>query len=535
MTSSPSVVAPRRTRVRRPRVRRSLVQRVVGSLVAALSLVLGPLGVVPAEAATSFVVSGTISGEGAGPLADVRVELQQYDAGGELFDTVAYASTSGSGAFAFDPAVSGATYRVRAHGIDGFATVTSTPFTLSADRSVVLEQKIGGSLSGRVVAAGTGTPILGAQVTALPVVGSGVDEDRSVFTNADISGAFVLQGVAAGVYKVRITDIFGMYVTEYYADHTDLATAQTVTVVKAQTTPLGDITLAVGARLTGVLQDDAGGRVVDPSITAIRVLGDGSLDWDNAYSALVDPSTGDYTIAGLPAGSYKVSLSEGSDAYFDQFYNGDATEATANTVTVAAGAVQPLGLSRLERTATVTGTVHSAAGAPLGDINVDAFRVVNGTVGAQVASFDYTDTNGAFAVRRLHAGTYRLVVKDGLHRYVTRTLADVTVAAGGSRVVGDVVLQKVVVKKSASVRVSATGGTGKATFAITVRASGVTPTGKVAIKRGTRTLKTVTLKGGKVTVTVRNLPKGRRSYTVAYAGDARVLARSVTTRRITIR
>ena len=70
----------------------------------------------------------------------------------------------------------------------------------------------------------------------------------------------------------------------------------------------------------------------------------------------------------------------------------------------------------------------------------------------------------------------------------------------------------------------AAGKKGKGT--VTVTASGATPTGKVTIKEGSKTLASGTLKGGKVTITLPKLSKGKHSLKAVYGGDALVAGSS---------
>lgn len=84
-----------------------------------------------------------------------------------------------------------------------------------------------------------------------------------------------------------------------------------------------------------------------------------------------------------------------------------------------------------------------------------------------------------------------------------------------------------VVKTPATVSVAATPGNGRVTFAITVKASGVVPTGKVTIKDGTVLLKTVYLKSGKASVTLTGLKRGTHTFRINYLGDANVMHRAV--------
>ena len=88
---------------------------------------------------------------------------------------------------------------------------------------------------------------------------------------------------------------------------------------------------------------------------------------------------------------------------------------------------------------------------------------------------------------------------------------------------------KSVVRSSVSETFPATIAKGKlAKGTVTVKAAGATPTGKVTIKKGAKVLKTATLKGGKATITLPKLAKGKNTLTAVYAGNASVKGSSKT-------
>jgi len=83
------------------------------------------------------------------------------------------------------------------------------------------------------------------------------------------------------------------------------------------------------------------------------------------------------------------------------------------------------------------------------------------------------------------------------------------------------------VKSRATVKLTAKSPRKKTVrVTVSVRAPYTTPTGKVQLKRGKKVLKTVTLKKGKATITVRGQAKGRKAYTVVYVGSAKVTSAS---------
>lgn len=525
MTLSPSVDVSRRP----------LVTRLVVSLVAALSLVLGPLAFTPAQAVTSFTVSGTVTGEGL-PIGS-SVELQKWNSQDEYYIGQQSAdSDEEDGTYEFTDVDPGK-YRVHVES-SGFAPRNSASFTVKSlsVKVPVVNLETGGSIGGRVVDAKSGDPIPDASVQVFPVVGQGIDGDGSVYASMAEDGSFVAEDLAPGSYKVQIRDDNGNHVSEYYDNAVDVATAKPVNVTKGGGADLGTIGLATGAKMHGVVQDDAGSAIPDRQVYALRVLKDGSSDYSNAYDATTDES-GAYLFQGLPTGSYKVQLAGDYEEYFAQFYNNRPSDETADPVGVVLGDDIDLGTSTLERKSEITGLVRDAADKTIDDILVDAYRVRDGVVDTEPTDYAYSgafDGPGEFTLRDLHAGTYRLVVKDGERIYRGKTLEDVSVGPGETISIGDIVLTKAP-KVAASVKVSATGGKKKATFTIQVKASGFDPTGKVTVKLGSKTLKSATLKDSRAKITVTGQKKGKRSYTVVYSGDKHVLARTVTTGKVTIK
>ncbi|MFI5429918.1 collagen binding domain-containing protein [Aeromicrobium sp. UC242_57] len=277
--------------------RRPLAARYAIAFVAAMSMVLGPLAFAPAQAA-GFTISGTVGGEGAGPLEGVQVELQVYNAQDEYFQSADWAATDELGEYHFDEVESGQSYRVRALSIDNFTRSTSAAFVLTGNKSLSFTLGIGGSLSGSVREAGTNAVIESVDVRAYPIVnGAMVYEDDSAAQVDPETGSFLLQGLEPGNYEVHISDYSGPHVKKI----------ETATVVRNTVTPMGTITLNVGGTFAGTLQDSAGAPVDFASVSALPVV-NGEADYSNAYGASIDEVTGAYVIQGLPAGSLQDLL-----------------------------------------------------------------------------------------------------------------------------------------------------------------------------------------------------------------------------------
>jgi hypothetical protein len=516
--------------------RRPLTARLVVPVIAALSLLFGPLAFLPAQAAT-FTISGTVQGEdgedgegGVGPTAAAVVTLEQYDAVDDEYYESREVRTGESGAFTFGSQAGSRKYRVRVTA-EGFAS-QAFAFTLTKKKTLAVILTDGGTISGHVAEAGTDAVVPGASIDAFPWDGTNIDDKGRVAGWLDKEGNFRIEKAAPGRYKVQVEDFDGNHVMEYYNDASDAASAATVLVTEGDDTPLDPITLAVGASFTGKVVDDAQGQVVEPAVYAFRMV-DGKPDYSNAYQDYPDDD-GSYSIGGLPAGDYKISLSREVNDYFDQYYPNKPTIEEAVVQSVELGDTEDLGTAVLERTAMVTGVVMKSATSVFEDVLVEAHRVVDGTVEEEPSEYRYSDENGEFRLRPLHAGTYRLKYRDGLHRYKDQLGPEVTVTAGGTTDAGTVTMVPAP-KVAASVKATGVGGKKKATLTITVKASGVTPTGKVTVKLGSKTLKTATLRSGKAKVVVTGQKKGKRAYKIVYSGDSRVLAKTITTSKITIK
>ena len=72
-----------------------------------------------------------------------------------------------------------------------------------------------------------------------------------------------------------------------------------------------------------------------------------------------------------------------------------------------------------------------------------------------------------------------------------------------------------------------------ATLKVTVSATGVTPTGKVTIKDGSKVIKTVAIKSGKATVKLPKLKAGKHKLVVTYTGSSTVSAKASAAKTVT--
>ncbi|WP_029292161.1 Ig-like domain repeat protein [Cellulomonas sp. HZM] len=136
--------------------------------------------------------------------------------------------------------------------------------------------------------------------------------------------------------------------------------------------------------------------------------------------------------------------------------------------------------------------------------------------------------NGGKAVLGVKASKTSYSVKAAFASSSTSTVKSSTSAAVAVKVAK--ATPKVSVSGSSTIAKKKTG-----TLTVKVSATGVTPTGKVVVKDGKKTIKTVTLTSGKATVKLPKLKAGKHKIVVTYTGSSTVSAKSSSSRTITQR
>lgn len=304
-----------------------------------------------------------------------------------------------------------------------------------------------------------------------------------------------------------------------------IATSGAYTVTSALTTPVVELTNGtVGSTttLTAALKSEAGSALSDADPGTVQFSALPADQNDGEYVNLGDP----VAVSDAGTATFQISdLAPGSFRRYRALYTptGDAagryTSATSNprtvtrpaqatTTTIAISGTRVAGARQ-----TLTGTVTTTAEAtPAGSI-----RFLDGvTVLATVPLAEGATT--ATRVVALGAGAHSLkaqFVPTGTS-FAGSTSAASAVSIARARAV---VAAKV---SPASVRVRT-----KPKLAITVKAAGLVPTGKVTVKvtaPGKKAVSVVgTLRNGVVTVTLPAAVKGTTKLTVAYGGSASVL------------
>ena len=220
--------------------------------------------------------------------------------------------------------------------------------------------------------------------------------DDVASAQSDHNGDYTISGLAPGSYTVSFDDQDG-YLEQSYNDASGAQTPDPVTVAAGQVTGGVNAVLGLGGSIRGRVTDAvshtgvAGAQV--EVISGGDYVGDASTD-----------SSGSYTVAGLPAGSYTVQFVPPQvSPYAAQFYPGSVTASSASPVSVADDQTTNGINAVLTAQGALTGSVTDAAsGAPVTGATVQAFDGSGNVVATATA------TQVGRYVLGLGAGSYRV-------------------------------------------------------------------------------------------------------------------------------
>lgn len=273
-----------------------------------------------------------------------------------------------------------------------------------------------GTISGRVVDSTTGAPIANLTVRVLTRFGTSFSLADGA---TDASGAFAVPKLAAGTYFAHTLGAAGVAHTEAMLGGLPCVGGCGIDQVADNGRP---IVVAAGATTGGVdfaLDPDAtisgtvghGPVIGTPAITVNALMRVGG-QMVPAATATVGQA-GAYTLTGLHAGSYVVSVS--SQEFVDEVYDDRPCDAQCRDDELSAG--RPVTVAKggsasninvvLGSGGSLSGTIREAGtGVPLTAV-VFVYRRIG--LDANVAGQTQTDASGAFVVRGLAPGPYIVI------------------------------------------------------------------------------------------------------------------------------
>ena len=265
----------------------------------------------------------------------------------------------------------------------------------------------GGGLSGAVTAGGG---VASAYIAVYDVDGKAIGGD----VQSSSSGQYTVGGLTAGTYFVKTTYVATGYLQQVYSGMNCVTTCPAVTTGTAVAVAPGgtasgiDFDLVQSGWIRGTVT--AGGAPAS-SVSVRAYDTTGATAGDYGYTN----SSGQYTITGLPTGTYYVKTTSTPSGYVNQIYQGVHCGTTCPAVTTGTGVSVTSGATVagidfvLATGGTVTGTV-TAAGSPLAGVNVSIYT----SSGSQVGSSVTTNSAGVYSVTGVPTGTYYVRTSNSL-------------------------------------------------------------------------------------------------------------------------
>lgn len=198
-----------------------------------------------------------------------------------------------------------------------------------------------GGIEGKVTDASSHDPIQGIEVCAITSDYELLGEQESELEHAEgcdktgAAGEYKISGLSPGSYYVGFFALpeTGLdYVGELYNGASELSAATQVPVTAEKTTPSIQAELSLGAEISGKVTDAETGAPIDKAVAcALRTSGKIALE---PVSCAESGASGEYTLRGLPSGSYVVGF--GATGFKTGYYNGKSTPTEAEPITVVA-------------------------------------------------------------------------------------------------------------------------------------------------------------------------------------------------------
>ena len=242
-------------------------------------------------------------------------------------------------------------------------------------------------------------------------------------TTTNAAGAYELQVLAPSSARVAFANPGGIYIQQWYTRAEDIDAATELVLQPADVREGIDAALALGGRITGTIT--LSGVTPGGLLTVLAVPAGRSQSWDySGFPGLYDTRTGRYTIGGLPPGDYEVCEYPSPPPGWYLHCFEQRADAAPPTVTVTAGATAAgvdflLVAPPAPEGYTLTGTVVSEGGQPLGGMEVQLHRLPESFFFYEPPRLAETMTagDGSYRFDGLAAGRYRLRAVDRTGRY----------------------------------------------------------------------------------------------------------------------
>ena len=388
---------------------------------------------IDAHLKTGASISGTVTEANGKPIMSKNVCVSVYPANtedGYTEDESSYATTDASGDYTAGALAPGSyhvyvsdCYESSRNDAPGYyesdGSIAAVELTAGeAKTGIDVQLAEATSISGHVYGgSGDSTPLAGACVDVYEAAST--YEDTVGYATTESDGAYTVDHLTPGVgYKVKFSPCASgsTYTEEFYDEKSSLAEADTVTPTAANPSTGIDGHLPSGASISGTVTDAEG-----HSITTQDICVSAYSDGGDSYGYATTDASGEYTIAGLSAGSYYVEFSDcGNSTRNDvaQYYGGDPYEQESTLVVLSTGGAKTGVNAQLEAGTSISGHAYAGAGTgtPLDDqcVEVDARSPSGPDDDYYYGYYGETNSSGAYAITHVApiGGGYTVEFRD---------------------------------------------------------------------------------------------------------------------------
>jgi hypothetical protein len=258
-----------------------------------------------------------------------------------------------------------------------------------------------GSISGTVYGGSSGAPLANVFVS-LDLPGGNYVQ----FGNTDANGNYSFVGLAPASYVLDFAPNIGdNYAPQWWNNQPTLATATPIPLSTGQALTGENVTLADGATVTGQV-DTATGPAPFVEVNIVDSAG-------NYYNEALTDNDGNYSVVGLPAGSFTAEFANLQDLNAaHQWWNSETSQATADYFTTTAGETTS-GINETfsdSGTGSISGTVY-APGSPETVVANEGVAALNPD--GSYAGSAGTASDGTYTIAGLAPGSYTLEFNNG--------------------------------------------------------------------------------------------------------------------------
>lgn len=264
-------------------------------------------------------------------------------------------------------------------------------------QTLTVEFDVGGTIAGTVFNADTNEPVHSVYVEAYSSENERVTYD---YTGSD--GTYELDELQPGEVRLKFVNYDGSYLTEWYEDAVDYASATPITVVLSETISNVDAYIQLGGVITGTIRD----ADTNQPVPGVFVEAYSSEDERVAYDYA--DSNGVYVVEGLEAGDIRLQFADTyNSVYFSEWYDDAETYALATPISIAPNQTIPNIDAAIQRGGELSGTVFTSGGMPITDTRVYVYTSTQSTYSIEQDYISVSD-QGQYRFDGLATGTYFL-------------------------------------------------------------------------------------------------------------------------------